>query len=84
MKNLEEIMEDEMMTVKEIREKLDRTEKDKIRQSLQNCRYVLEHDPLLKGAIQRNDLTCQIDITKEVPWKRRDVHMTDTDMNNLT
>jgi len=28
-------------------------------------------------------MTCQIDIMKKMPWKRRGVHMTDTDMNNL-
>ena len=45
--------------------------------------YALEHDPCLKGAICRNEMTCQIDIMKKMPWKRRGVHMTDTDMNNL-
>ena len=29
-------------------------------------------------------MTCQIDIKKKVPWKRRGVQMTDTDMNNLS
>lgn len=53
------------------------------RQSIQNCKYVLEHDSCLNGAICRNEMTCQIDIMKKMPWKRRGVHMTDTDMNNL-
>ena len=29
-------------------------------------------------------MNCQIDIKKKVPWKRRGVQMTDTDMNNLS
>ena len=29
-------------------------------------------------------MTCQVDIKKKVPWKRRGVQMTDTDMNNLS
>lgn len=83
LQNLEEIVETELLTVEDIREWLDTTEKGKIRQSIQNCKYALEHDPCLKGAICRNEMTCQIDIMKKMPWKRRGVHMTDTDMNNL-
>ena len=83
LQNLEEIVETELLTVEDIRERLDTSEKGKIRQSIQNCKYALEHDPCLKGAICRNEMTCQIDIMKKMPWKRRGVHMTDTDMNNL-
>lgn len=83
LQNLEEIVEMELLTVEDIRNRLDVTEKGKIRQSIQNCKYALEHDPCLKGAICRNEMTCQIDIMKKMPWKRRGVHMTDTDMNNL-
>ena len=83
LQNLEEIVETELLTVEDIRERMDTTEKGKIRQSIQNCKYALEHDPCLKGAICRNEMTCQIDIMKKMPWKRRGVHMTDTDMNNL-
>ena len=83
LQNLEEIVETELLTVEDIRNRLDVTEKGKIRQSIQNCKYALEHDPCLKEAICRNEMTCQIDIMKEMPWKRRGVHMTDTDMNNL-
>ena len=83
LQSLEEIVETELLTVEDIRERMDTTEKGKIRQSIQNCKYALEHDPCLKGAICRNEMTCQIDIMKKMPWKRRGVHMTDTDMNNL-
>ena len=83
LQNLEEIVETELLTVEDIRERMDTTEKGKIRQSIQNCKYALEHDPCLKGAICRNEMTCQIDIMKKMPWKRRGVHMTDTDMNEL-
>lgn len=84
LQKLEQIVEAEMLTVSEIRERLSVTERGKIKQSIQNCKYVLEHDPCLKGAICRNEMTCQIDIMKKMPWKRRGVHMTDTDMNNLS
>ena len=63
---------------------LEVTEKGRIRQSIQNCKHVLDHDPCLRGAVCRNEMTCQIDIKKKVPWKRRGVQMTDTDMNNLS
>ena len=84
LKKLEKIVEDEMLSTEEIRGSLEVTEKGRIRQSIQNCKHVLDHDPCLKGAICRNEMACQIDITKKVPWKRRGVQMTDTDMNNLS
>ena len=48
LQNLEEIVETELLTVEDIRERLDTTEKGKIRQSIQNCKYALEHDPCLR------------------------------------
>ena len=84
LKKLEHIVEQEMLTPEEIRDNLEVTEKGRIRQSIQNCKYVLEHDPCLQGTVCRNEMTCQIDIKKKVPWKRRGVQMTDTDMNNLS
>ena len=67
LQNLEEIVETELLTVEDIRNRLDVTEEGKIRQSIQNCKYALEHDPCLKGAICRNEMTCQIDIMKKMP-----------------
>ena len=61
-KKLENIVEQEMLTPKEIRDNLEVTEKGRIRQSIQNCKHVLEHDPCLRGAVCRNEMTCQIDI----------------------
>ena len=69
-KKLEHIVEQEMLTPEEIRDNLEVTEKGRIRQSIQNCKYVLEHDSCLREAICRNEMTCQIDIKKKVPWKR--------------
>ena len=60
-KKLENIVEQEMLTPEEIRDNLEVTEKGRIRQSIQNCKYVLEHDPCLRGAVCRNEMTCQID-----------------------
>ena len=67
MRKLKRIAENEMLTQEEIRENLDVTEKGKIRQSIQNCKYALEHDPYLQGAICRNEMTCQIDETPGRP-----------------
>ena len=39
LQNLEEIVEMELLTVEDIRNRLDVTEKGKIRQSIQNCKY---------------------------------------------
>src|SRR5699024_12576766 len=76
-KKLEKIVENEMLSTEEIRGSMEITEKGRIRQSIQNCKHVFEHDPCLKGAICRNEMTGQIDIKKKVPWKRRGVQMTE-------
>lgn len=52
LKKLEKIVEDEMLSTEEIRESLDVTEKGRIRQSIQNCKYVLEHDPCFEPCLQ--------------------------------
>lgn len=76
-------MREEAHSVDEIRENLTLTEKGKTQQSIENSVYVLQHDPVLKGAICRNELSCRIDINGKMPWKRRGLTITNTDVNNL-
>ena len=66
LKKLEKIVEDEMLSTEEIRRSLEVTEKGRIRQSIQNCKHVLEHDPCLKGAICRNEMTRSEEHTSEL------------------
>ena len=72
-----------MLTVDEIKEKLIRTEKGKVKQTISNCMLVLRYDPILKKSICRNELTCKTDIIGNMPWKRRGINLTNTDENNL-
>lgn len=76
-------MQTELLTVEDIREQLDKTEKGKTRQSIQNTVTVLRNDPMLKGTICRNEMSGLIDICRDLPWKRRGSHMTDTDLANI-
>lgn len=69
------------MTVSDVKAYVDELSYGK--NSLVAIKFVLDHDPSLKGRIRRNEMTGQTDIAGEVPWKRRGVHMTDTDMHNL-
>lgn len=70
-----------MSDVDEIREDLEKTEKGGTRQTLNNCVMVLRRDPLLRGAIRKNELTGRIDIVKKMEWKRSGCSsVTDTDM----
>lgn len=69
------------MTVEDVRRALG--ENSHSENSLVAAKFVLDHDPNLKGAICRNEMTGQTDIIKPVPWKRRGIHLTDTDMHNL-
>ena len=54
----------------DIRLDLEKGDKGGIKQSIQNCMTVFYRDPLLKGAICRNELTCRTDIVKDMRWKR--------------
>lgn len=81
MLRLESIVKEEMMTVEDIQHELEAMDCNS--NSMEGIEFVLNHDPYLRGIIQRNDMTGQTDILGPVPWKRRGVHMTDTDMYNL-
>lgn len=81
MLNLESTVLDELMTVPEVKDIVLKMNYGK--NSLVGIKFVLDHDPTLKGKIRRNEMTGQTDIVGEVPWKRRGIHMTDTDMHNL-
>jgi hypothetical protein len=83
LQKLEENLKDDARTVEDVRGFLRTTEKGKIKQSIENCTYIFEHDPLLSGAIRRNNLTGRIDLVKKMPWKQRGIIVTDTDINNL-
>ena len=72
-----------MLTVDEMKEKLIRTEKGKVKQTISNCMLVLRYDPILKKSICRNELTCKTDIIGNMPWKRRGINLTNTDENNV-
>lgn len=82
---LENIVDEEMLTVEDVNEMLDHTDKGRTRQTIRNCVTVLQNDPVLKKAIRRNELSGRTDIVKEVPWKRRSesLTVTDTDDSNL-
>ncbi len=54
----------------DVRAELVKNDKGSVMQSIENCMTVLKHDPLLKGAICRNELTCRTDIVKEMGWRR--------------
>lgn len=62
---------------------LERTQQGEIRQSISNCVLILQNDPALKGAVQKNLLTGRIDITRPMWWTRGGASLTDTDMNYI-
>ena len=44
---------------------------------------VFQRDPLLKGAIRKNELFGKIDIVGNLGWKRTSSSLTDTDVYQL-
>lgn len=77
-----EAMEAEL-TVEEIREMLDYTQKGSVKNNRHNCRIILEHDPILKGAFRKNILTGQTDIVKPLWWEKVSPALDDMDMNYI-
>lgn len=80
---LEGELAEEARSVDEICSCLEVNENGSIRQSISNCVFVLQHDPVLAGAIRRNELNCRIDIVRTMPWKRRGEPIIDTDEMNI-
>lgn len=74
---------EEVSSVENVRRHLEQCEKGGIKQTLNNCVYVLKNDPVLGDIIKRNDLTNQIDLLGKVPWERRGSTITDTDFNHI-
>ena len=72
-----------MSSVDDVRFDLVKTEKGRIRQTIENCMTVFYRDPVLKDAIRKNELTCRIDIVKGLGWKRMGTGLTDTDVYQI-
>ena len=70
-------------TVEEVKNSLEQTQKGKVANSVTNYKRVLQYDPLLKKAIQKNLLTERIDIVKSLGWYRDSTTLTDVDMKYL-
>ena len=81
--SLEETVKDAASTVPEIIEGLARKKNGEPQQTIGNCIYVLQRDPLLAKRIRRNELAGYNIIDGDVGWKRRGSLLTNTDMNNL-
>lgn len=62
---------------------LEYTQKGAVKNNRHNCKIILEHDPLLKEAFQYNILTGQVDIVKELWWKKESPAINDMDMNYI-
>lgn len=78
--NMEETDNKEIEAIKEnLKKRSDGTP----RQTIENVIEVLNNDPMLKGAIKRNELSCKTDIVKKMDWRRRSKTFTDTDFNNI-
>ena len=79
----ENLPEEVLRQIEEVRESLDKTEKGFTRQTVENCTVAMEKDPLLSGAFCWNILTERPDIVKDLGWYREELGITDSDMSHL-
>ena len=77
-----QVMEPDL-TVAQILEMLETTQKGGVKNNRHNCKIILEHDPVLKGAFKHNNLTGQTDIVKPLWWTKTSPALNDMDMNYL-
>lgn len=54
---LEDIVNEEMLTTEDVNNMLEHTDKGRTKQTIRNCVTVLQKDPVLKKAIKRNELS---------------------------
>ena len=78
-----EVLDMEMSTVEDIRADLARNDKGNTCQTINNCMLVFQRDPLLKGAIRKNELSGKIDIVGNLGWQRTSSSLTDTDVYQI-
>ena len=72
------------MTVEEVKEFLETTEKGLIKSCFTNAVMILSYDPLLKDSARYNELTQRVDIVKDLGWERRDGKaLVDNDLHNI-
>ena len=79
LEEVERIIDEEYCTAEDIMESLERTEKGSVKGSLENCMYVLRHDPILREAIKKNEMTGRINLVKNLGWNRAGASITDND-----
>ena len=72
-----------MSTIEDIQAYLARNEKGITCQTINNCMVVLQRDPLLKGAIRKNELSGKIDVVGDLGWNRTSSSLTDTDVYQI-
>jgi len=72
-----------MSSVEDVRFDLAKSDKGHICQTINNCMIVFHRDPLLKGAIRKNELSGKIDVVGSLGWQRTSSSVTDTDMYQI-
>lgn len=77
------LSEEMLQKIADVRSELEMTEKGVPKQSKENCVIALEKDPLLSGAICRNELTGRKDIVKDLGWNRDSTTIEDEDISHI-
>ncbi len=72
-----------MSNVEDVRFDLAKSEKGYICQTINNCMIVFHRDPVLKGAIRKNELSGKIDVVGSLGWQRTSSSVTDTDVYQI-
>ena len=77
------MIESATMTQQEVFKNLNKNDKGTTQQTIGNCVYALEHDPMLAGKIRFNILAGRDSIVGDVGWARTGDPITDRDLSYL-
>lgn len=80
---LDSYMNSSVLSEKSLEEMLERNTDGSFKSTNQNYQLILKHNDLLKESIRFNELKGQMDVVKDMPWKRFEIAFSQNDLDNI-
>lgn len=80
---LDSYMNSSVPSEKSLEEMLERNTDGSFKSTNQNYQLILKHNDLLKESIRFNELKGQMDVVKDMPWKRFEIAFSQNDLDNI-
>ena len=80
---LEPYMNPSAQSEKSLDEMLEKNMNGTYKSSNQNYQLIMKHNDLLKESVRFNELKGQMDVVKDMPWKRFEIAFSQNDLDNI-